>query len=83
MKISNIKIEKEALLQGDSVVWMIILALCMISIVEVYSASSRMTYASANYWHPVVQHTVFLACGLFVTWFIHKMHCRNFKFLSV
>ena len=82
MKLSNIKINKESLLQGDSVVWMILLALCMISIVEVYSASSRMTYAKADYWWPVVQHTIFLACGLFVTWFVHKMPCTMFKVLS-
>ena len=77
------KINKESLLQGDMVVWMILVALCMISIVEVYSASSRMTYSSsAHYWGPVAQHAAFLACGLFVTWFVHKMPCASFKIFS-
>ena len=35
MKLSAINIKKESFLQGDMVVWMILLALCMISIVEV------------------------------------------------
>ncbi|MBP5380309.1 MAG: FtsW/RodA/SpoVE family cell cycle protein [Bacteroidaceae bacterium] len=83
MKLSNINIKKESFLQGDSVVWMILLALCMISIVEVYSASSRMTYASARYWGPVVEHTSYIIIGLFITWVIHKMPCTSFKFLSV
>lgn len=83
MKLSSINIKKESFLQGDSVVWMILLALCMISIVEVYSASSRMTYASAHYWGPVVEHTSYIIIGLFITWVIHKMPCTSFKFLSV
>lgn len=83
MKLSGIKIQKERFLQGDSVVWMILLALCMISIVEVYSASSRMTYSSGHYWGPVVEHTSYVVIGLFITWLIHKMPCKSFKFLSV
>ncbi len=83
MKLSGLNINKESFLQGDAVVWMILIALCMISIVEVYSASSRMTYASANYWRPVVQHTSYIIIGLFITWLIHKMPCTSFKILSV
>ena len=83
MKISNISINKESFLQGDAVVWMILLALCMVSIVEVYSASSRMTYTSAHYWAPVVEHTTYLLAGLFITWLVHKMPCKSFKYLSV
>ena len=30
--------------KGDKVIWMIFLLLCVISIVEVYSASSQLTY---------------------------------------
>ena len=84
MTLPNIKLNKESFLQGDSVVWMILLALCMISIVEVYSASSRMTYgASVHFWRPVVEHASFIIVGLFITWVVHKMPCTSFKFLSV
>ncbi|MBQ8051982.1 MAG: FtsW/RodA/SpoVE family cell cycle protein [Bacteroidaceae bacterium] len=83
MKLSDIKIQKEGFLHGDYVVWMIMLALCMISVVEVYSASSRMTYSSGHYWGPVVEHTSYVLIGLFITWLVHKMPCTSFKFLSV
>ncbi len=84
MTLPNIKLNKESFLQGDTVVWMILLALCMISIVEVYSASSRMTYGtSVHFWRPVVEHTSFIIIGLFITWVVHKMPCTSFKFLSV
>ena len=83
MKLSAINIKKESFLQGDMVVWMILLALCMISIVEVYSASSRMTYNSLNYWDPVIEHTTYILAGLFVAWLVHKAHCKSFKGLSV
>lgn len=83
MKFSNIKIQKEGFLHGDNVVWMIMLALCMISIVEVYSASSRMTFTSGHFWGPVVEHTSYVLIGLFITWLVHKMPCTSFKFLSV
>mgnify|MGYP007101920013 FL=1 len=36
------------LFKGDKGVWMIYFFLCMISLVEVYSASSRMTFNSEN-----------------------------------
>ena len=68
MTLPNIKLNKESFLQGDSAVWMILLALCMISIVEVYSASSRMTYGtSVHFWSPVVEHTAFIIIGLFIS----------------
>ena len=35
--------------KGDKVIWMVFFFLCMISIVEVFSASSGLTYKSQNY----------------------------------
>ena len=37
------------LFKGDKVIWMVFFFLCMISIVEVFSASSNLTYKSQNY----------------------------------
>lgn len=82
MKLSNIKINRESVFQGDTTVWMIMLVLCMISVVEVYSASSRMTYTSAQYWSPFIEHSIFILGGLFFTWLIHKMPCGLFRGLS-
>ena len=44
MSLSTFK--EKGLLQGDMALWMIFLCLCMISVVEGYSASSSMTYKS-------------------------------------
>lgn len=83
MKLPGIKVNKEGILQGDMAVWMILIVLCMVSIVEVYSASSNMTYKSGQYWKPVVEHTSYILMGLFIAWFVHKMPCKIFKVLSV
>jgi len=83
MKLSNINLKKESILQGDIVVWMILFVLCMISIVEVYSASSNMSYKSGAYWEPMVTHTTYIFIGIFIAWLVHKMPCTMFKLLSV
>lgn len=38
--------------KGDKVIWMIFFFLCMISIIEVYSASSSLTLKKGYYWAP-------------------------------
>ena len=83
MKLPSIQIKQEGFLQGDFTVWMILLALCMISVVEVYSASSNMTYKSGQYWRPVVEHGSYVLLGLFVTWVIHRLPCAFFKMTSL
>ena len=45
------------LFKGDKVIWMVFFFLCMISIVEVFSASSGLTYKSQNYVGPIAYHT--------------------------
>ena len=49
MNISNLK--NKNLIHGDLGVWAVVLILCAISLIEVYSASSRMTFGSDAYWH--------------------------------
>ncbi len=44
--------------KGDKVIWMVFFFLCMISIIEVYSASSSLSYKSGNYMAPVIRHIV-------------------------
>ena len=38
--------------KGDKAIWIIYLFLCLISIVEVFSASSTLTYKSGDHWGP-------------------------------
>lgn len=78
MKLKNTLSDK-GLLQGDMAVWMIFLLLCMVSIIEVYSASSRMTFGKANFWEPILQHGSYITMGIFIAWIIHMIPCNFFK----
>lgn len=60
-------------------VWMVFLLLCMISIIEVYSASSTMSYKSGNFWMPVVWHGSYVLLGVAFAWVVHRIPCRFFK----
>ena len=66
------------LFKGDKGVWMIYFFLCMISLVEVYSASSRMTFGSETHWGPLISQAGFLLMGLVVILFIHHVPCKWF-----
>lgn len=67
---------KRILFKGDKVIWVVFITLCAISWVEVFSATSRQTYASGNYWSPIIKHTGFLVGGIFVAWFIHNLKAQ-------
>jgi cell division protein FtsW len=68
--------------RGDRVIWMILLFLCLISIVEVYSASSTLAYRQ-NYWDPIVRHTLFLLAGVGVVLLAHSIKPKFFSLLAV
>ena len=65
--------------KGDKVIWMVFFFLCMISIVEVYSASSSLTYKSGNYMAPVIKHIFILCFGVFTMICMLKVKCKYFK----
>jgi len=71
MDFANIK------LRGDKVIWMIFLFLCLISIVEVYSASSMLTFRT-NYWLPILKHTASLLIGGIIIYYVHRMNPKHF-----
>lgn len=65
--------------KGDKVIWMVFFFLCMISIIEVYSASSSLTYKSGNYMAPVIKHIFVLCIGISVMICTLKVKCKYFK----
>lgn len=65
--------------KGDKVIWMIFFFLCMISIVEVYSASSSLSYKGGNYWSPILRHSWFLFLGTVLMVLILNVKCKYFK----
>ena len=65
--------------KGDKVIWMVFFFLCMISIVEVFSASSGLTYKSQDFISPILKHTGTLAMGLFIAVVTLNIPCKYFK----
>ena len=51
--------------KGDKVIWMVFFFLCIISVIEVYSASSQLTYKDGSYLAPVMKHIGILLMGIF------------------
>ena len=68
--------------KGDKVIWMVFFFLCMISIVEVFSASSNLTYKSHNYIGPIVYHTGTIIFGVLVAIITLNIPCRFFKLMT-
>ena len=68
--------------KGDRVIWMVFFFLCMISIVEVFSASSGLTYKSHNYIGPIIYHTGTIIAGAVVAIVTLNIPCRYFKLMT-
>lgn len=65
--------------KGDKVIWIILFLLCMISIVEVFSASSVLTYKSQNYFGPITYHIFTIIIGVVVTIIIQNIPYRYLR----
>lgn len=71
-KISN-------LFKGDKVVWMIFFILCLVSIIEVFSASSFLTFKGGSYLGPLIRHTFYILLGVLTMIVIVNIPCKYFK----
>ncbi len=65
--------------KGDKVIWAVFFLLCIVSIIEVYSASSSLGYKSGNYWKAATYHTFLLLIGLGVIVMTLNIKCKFFK----
>ena len=74
-KLSNI-------FKGDKVIWMVFFFLCMISVVEVFSASSWFTYKNNNFIMPIVKHSGTILTGVAVAVLTVNIPCRYFKLMT-
>ena len=68
--------------KGDKVIWMIFFFLCIISIIEVYSASSQLTYKNGSYLSPVLKHIGILLMGIFCMVVTLNIKCKYFKIVT-
>lgn len=69
------------LFKGDKVIWAVFLVLCVISIIEIFSATSTLVYRQQNQWGPILRHTMFLIGGVGVILLIHNVPYRYFSSL--
>ncbi|MDR1742603.1 MAG: FtsW/RodA/SpoVE family cell cycle protein [Dysgonamonadaceae bacterium] len=67
--------------KGDKVVWAIFLTLCVISLVEIFSATSTIVYRQQNQWGPILRHAMFLIGGIGMILLIHNVKYRYFSSL--
>ena len=67
------------LFKGDKVIWIIFLLLYLVSIIEVFSASSTLTYKSGDHWRPITMHIILMLVGAVVVVIVHNIPCRWFK----
>jgi Bacterial cell division membrane protein len=69
----------KSLFKGDRVIWIIFLFLCVISIIEVFSAASTLTYKSGNHWEPIRQHVMYLLGGGIIVVIFHYIPYKWFQ----
>ncbi len=68
--------------KGDKVIWMAFFFLCVISVVEVFSASSFLTYKGGNFMSPMMKHGGVLLLGLVCMIVTLNVKCKYFKVLT-
>ncbi|MFZ4454729.1 MAG: FtsW/RodA/SpoVE family cell cycle protein [Bacteroidales bacterium] len=73
----------KALFKGDRVIWTVFFFLCVISVVEVYSASSMLSYkAAVRHFDPIVRHATFLIAGTALIIMIQNMSMKRIQTLG-
>ncbi|MEM6524032.1 MAG: FtsW/RodA/SpoVE family cell cycle protein [Bacteroidota bacterium] len=81
--MQNVKIWMDEHVKGDPVIWAVVIALSLISILVVYSATGtlafkRMTNPEAY----LFKHTALVVVGIFAMWLAHKVDYRYYSKLS-
>lgn len=70
-------------LQGDKVIWAVVFALSMISIMVVYSSIGTLAYKKSSSPETILlTHTMHVLIGLAAMWFAHKVDYRYYSKLS-
>ena len=69
------------LLKGDRIVWIVFMVLCCISMVEVFSAASTLSYKSGDYLAPITSHCITLFCGVVVVYVLHLIPYKFFRLI--
>lgn len=71
-------------LKGDRIIWIVIIALSLISLLAVYSSTGTLAYRyqGGNTLYYFIKHAFFLAMGLFVVFITHLIPYKYYSWLS-
>ncbi len=68
--------------KGDRIIWTVFFFLCIISIIEVFSSSSGLSFKSGNYLRPVLKHCGLLLVGIVLMVTTMNIKCKYFKVIT-
>lgn len=69
------------LIKGDKVLWIVFFLLSLISMIEVFSAASTLSYRTGDYSAPLFKHVGFLFLGAIVLWFTHRLPTKYLRLM--
>jgi len=69
-------------LKGDATLWIVFFFLCIVSVIEMYSASSTLAYKAASHTAPMLRHVAFLTGGVMIAFFVHLIPYRFIRIFS-
>lgn len=79
-----IKSWAERHIKGDPVIWFVVIALSVLSILVVYSATGTLAYRrmGGDTEHYLIRHSLLVGLGILAMWMVHKVDYRYFSRLS-
>ena len=69
-------------LKGDTTLWIVFIMLCVVSAIEMYSASSTLAYKAADQSAPMLRHVEFLAAGVLIVFLVHLVPYKYIRLLA-
>ncbi|MCB9071290.1 MAG: hypothetical protein H6543_02300 [Prevotellaceae bacterium] len=69
-------------LKGDYVIWMVFFFLCIISIIEMFSASSTLVSRGSSIGAPILRHIMFLGIGTALMIIVQQIDYKLIKMLG-
>ena len=66
------------LFKGDRSIWIIFMFLCLVSLVEVYSATSTLAYKNTYFWMPIFKHARILLFGFGAVLLLHNIPSKYY-----
>ncbi|MBO5699538.1 MAG: FtsW/RodA/SpoVE family cell cycle protein [Bacteroidaceae bacterium] len=69
--------------KGDGPIWAVFFFLSLISIVEIFSSASQLSYKTGNFYSPLIRQVGFVFIGFVIISLISRIPCRFFKVLPI